>query len=212
MSEKFRQETEEDLIRLRRMLRKVVGDDEEEVKRRLARGGEKRILDIACGECREADALADFITELSGPDAEVKLTGIDVREREIADAARRFGGKRETTTGGSRESEFLVGDASKLDQLKELGGDFDLVFLRHQNYWNGAKTWEEIYDHALSKLGDDGQLVITSYFDKEHELALEAIQRLGGELIKTEFNPETRKLETPGKSVDRHVALLRRKR
>lgn len=212
MSEQYRKQTEEDLARLRRMLRKVVSDDDEAVRRRLAEGGERRILDIACGECREAETLADFIAELSSPEAEIKLTGIDVREREIADAARRFGGKRETPAGGKRESDFLVGDASKLDRLKELGGDFDLVFLRHQNYWNGARTWEEIYDHALSKLDDEGRLVITSYFDKEHELALEAIQRLGGELIRTEFNPETRKLETPGKSVDRHVAVFRRKK
>ena len=35
--------------------------------------------------------------------------------------------------------------------------------------------------------------------------------RLGGELIRTEFNPETRELITPGKSVDRHVAIFRRK-
>ena len=84
--------------------------------------------------------------------------------------------------------------------------------MRHQNYWNGAKTWEEIFDQALGKVGDDGRLIITSYFDKEHELALEAIQRLGGELIRTEFNAETRKLITDGKSVDRHVAIFKRKK
>ena len=84
--------------------------------------------------------------------------------------------------------------------------------MRHQNYWNGAKTWEEIYDQALNTLDDGGRLIITSYFDKEHQLALEAIQRLGGELIRTEFNPETRELPTEGKSVDRHVAIFRRKK
>ena len=105
----------------------------------------------------------------------------------------------------------MTGDASKLDQHAEMGEDFDLVFMRHQNYWHSARTWEEIYDQALAKLGDDGRLIITSYFDKEHELALEAIQRLGGELIQTEFNPETRELQTEGKSVDRHVAIFRRK-
>ncbi|MEM9283380.1 MAG: hypothetical protein AAGA96_16275, partial [Verrucomicrobiota bacterium] len=67
------------------------------------------------------------------------------------------------------------------------------------------------YDEALTKLDDDGRLIITSYFDKEHELALEAIQRLGGELIRTEQNLESRKLPTQGKSVDRHVAIFRRK-
>ena len=66
-------------------------------------------------------------------------------------------------------------------------------------------------DQALGKLDDEGRLIITSYFDKEHELALEAIQKLGGELIATERNEESRELPTPGKSIDRHVAVFRKK-
>lgn len=213
MSRKYLAETEEDLARLRKMLRRVTGDDAETVRRRLAKRDEARVLDIACGDCREAEVLTDFIAELKGPSEDaVKLTGIDVRAREIADAQRRYGGKREfKDRPGSRECDFMTGDASKLDQHTEMGEDFDLVFMRHQNYWHSVRTWEEIYDQALAKLGDDGRLIITSYFDKEHELALEAIQRLGGELIRTEFNPETRELQTEGKSVDRHVAIFRRK-
>lgn len=213
MSRKYLAETEEDLARLRKMLRRVTGDDAETVRRRLAKRDEARVLDIACGDCREAEVLTDFIAELKGPsEGAVKLTGIDVRAREIADAQRRYGGKREfKDRPGSRECDFMTGDASKLDQHTEMGEDFDLVFMRHQNYWHSARTWEEIYDQVLAKLSDDGRLIITSYFDKEHELALEAIQRLGGELIRTEFNPETRELQTEGKSVDRHVAIFRRK-
>tara|TARA_R110002096_G_scaffold83431_6_gene193452 strand:+ start:4405 stop:5052 length:648 start_codon:yes stop_codon:yes gene_type:complete len=213
MSQRFLEETGEDLIRLRKMLRKVTSDDAEQVRRRLAGRDQARVLDIACGECREAEVLTDFMAELKGStEGAVKLTGIDMRAREIADAERRFGGKRDfEDRQGTRECEFLTGDARKLDAHSEMGDDFDLVFMRHQNYWNGVKTWEEIYDQALTKLGDDGRLIITSYFDKEHELALEAIQRLGGELIQTEFNPESRELQTEGKSVDRHVAIFRRK-
>lgn len=219
MSDKIQAANEEDLRRLRRMLSKVAGDDLEKVRRRLERGakpgpGEVRVLDIACGECREAEVLTDFVAELKGDaEATVKLTGIDVRAREIADAARKFGKRRDTREGrGRREFEFLAGDATKLKGHAEMGEDFDLVFLRHQNYWNGGRTWEEIFDQALDKVGEDGRLVITSYFDQEHALALDAIQGLGGELIRSEFNPETRKLATPGKSVDRHVAIFRKKR
>jgi SAM-dependent methyltransferase len=214
MSAKFRSEDEEDLIRLKKMLRKVLGDDEAQVRRRLESRDETRILDIACGECREAEVLTDFIADLRGnKDGEVRLTGMDVRAREIENAQRRFGGKRDLENRpGTRECEFLTGDASKLDQHAELGENFDFVFMRHQNYWNGAKTWEEIYDQALGKLDDEGRLIITSYFDKEHELALEAIKRLGGELISSEFNSETRELITEGKSVDRHVAIFKRKK
>lgn len=195
------------------MLRRVTEGDEVFAKR-LARGDLGRILDLACGDCREAEVLTDFLAEIRGAgDGEIRLTGIDVRAREIADAQRRFGGRRELADRpGTRECDFFTGDASRLDEHGELGDDFDLVFLRHQNYWNGARTWEEIYDRALDKVGEDGRLVITSYFDKEHELAVEAIRRQGGELIRSEFNPETRELPTQGKSVDRHVAVFRRKR
>jgi len=205
---------EEDLKRLRSMLRKVAGEDLEAVKRRLGRAEEVRILDLACGECREAEVLTDLLAELRG-DAETaaRLTGMDVRAREISDAAKKFGKRRGSESKrGPREFEFLTGDATKLGDHAELGRDFDLVFLRHQNYWNGARDWEEIFDHALSKLGEEGRLVITSYFDKEHALALEAIRRLGGELVRSESNPESRALATPGKSVDRHVAMFRRKK
>lgn len=221
MPDPIQKANEEDLKRLRKMLRTVAGRDLEAVKRRLERAAkprpgadEIRVLDIACGECREAEVLGDFVAELKGtPEAAVKLTGIDVRGREIADAARKFGKRREARDAqGRREFEFLTGDATKLGDHAELGGDFDLVFLRHQNFWNGARDWEEIFDHALAKVGEEGRLVITSYFDKEHALALEAIQKLGGELIHTEFNEETRGLATPGKSVDRHVAIFRKKR
>lgn len=221
MSEKIQKANEEDLQQLRRMLSRVASRDPEAVKRRLERlakvrpgNDELRVLDIACGDCREAEVLGDFVAELKGaPDAAVKLTGIDVRAREIADAARKFGKRQGPREGrGRRDFEFRTGDATQLNEHAELGADFDLVFLRHQNYWNGARDWEEIFDHALSKTGEDGRLVITSYFDQEHALALEAIQRLGGELVHTEFNEETRALVTPGKSMDRHVAIFRRKK
>ena len=206
------------------MLRRVLGNDEAAMKRVFEAGGADalRILDLACGDCREADALGDAFSEMKAEQApndgkplDIKLTGIDVRAREISNAKRRFGGKREDEkTGGKREAEFLTGDASKLDQHKQLGDgeDFDVVFMRHQNYWNGDRTWEEIFDQALNKLDPEGRLVITSYFDKEHQLALDAIQKLGGELIVTERNEESRALkDAPGKSIDRHVAVFRKK-
>jgi len=202
------------MARLGRMLGKTIGNDEDFVKRSLQGKEETRILDIACGACNEAETLTDFLADLRGDKkekAKIKLTGIDVRAREISDAKRRFRDrKNDHKSGVAKEFEFLTGDATKLDGHAELGNDFDLVFLRHQNYWNGVRTWDEIFDHALEKLGDDGRLVITSYFDREHSLAIDAIQRLGGKLVRSEFNPESRELVTEGKSVDRHVAVFSR--
>lgn len=240
MSERIRLQNEEDLARLRGILKRVVADEEGEVRRRLdadraanrptanrrrveRRSRPARVLDLACGDCREAEVLAELAAEWRGflesgdPTeealGEVELTGIDVRAREIEDARRRFGGRREFENAeGARDCRFLTGDASRLDEHRELGDEFDLVFLRHQNYWNGARTWEEIYDQALHKVGDEGKLVITSYFDREHALALDAIERLGGELVRTERNSESRSLPTAGKSVDRHVAVFRKRK
>lgn len=200
------------MVRLRKMLGRAIGNDTDFVKRSLQKNEDARILDIACGACNEADTLTDFLADLRGPQkSKIKLTGIDMRAREISDAQHRFEGrKNDKQSGIEKEFEFLTGDATKLNGHTELGDDFDLVFLRHQNYWNGIRTWDEIFDQALGKLSSDGRLVITSYFDKEHSLALDAIQRLGGKLIHTEFNPETRELSTEGKSVDRHVAVFSR--
>ncbi len=134
MPDHIQNANEEDLKRLRAMLRKVAGRDLEAVKRRLEQAakprpgaGEIRVLDIACGECREAEVLGDFVAELKGsPEATVKLTGIDVRAREIADAARKFGKRREARDErGKREFEFLTGDATKLGDHAELGEAFD---------------------------------------------------------------------------------------
>lgn len=213
MSGNLQKANAEDLARLRRMLRKVAGDDLGVLRHRLASRAEARVLDIACGECHEAEVLTDFVADLKGGTGNaVRLTGIDVRAREIANARKRFGHRRgPDDQRGTREFEFLTGDATKLSEHTGTADDFDLVFMRHQNYWNGDSTWEKIFDQALEKLGADGRLIITSYFDKEHRLALEALQRLGGELIRTEHNPETRTLLTPGKSVDRHVAIFRKK-
>lgn len=183
-----------------------------------------RILDLACGACDEAETLVDYFASLkakaatesgaSSADAgkHIQLTGIDVRAREITDATRRFRSTRKEGDDLRAEFEFLNGDATKIDDHRELGENFDVVFMRHQNLWNGRRTWEEIFDKALQKLDDDGRLIITSYFDREHQLALESIQQLGGELIVSEQNDDSRHLVTTGKSIDRHVAVFRKKR
>lgn len=212
MSKKIEEDIGVDMARLRRMLGRAFEGDVDSVRRSLQKKEESRILDIACGACSEAETLTDFLADLRGQEgSKIKLTGIDMRAREINDAQRRFQDRRtDSKIGIDKEFEFLTGDATKLDGHTELGDDFDLVFLRHQNYWNGVRTWDEIFDQALDKLSSDGRLVITSYFDKEHSMALDAIQRLGGKLIHTESNPDSRELNTQGKSVDRHVAVFQR--
>src|SRR5882757_8583611 len=140
-------------------------------------GDDFRILNLACGSCDEAETLVKFAQNHTA--GNVNLTGADVRIREILQARENH---------ARLPAEFLLQDASKLSQHKELGDDFNMVLLRHQNYWHGTELWKKIFEQGLEKTGDDGLLVITSYFDKEHQLALEALNKLGAELIETRAN------------------------
>ena len=170
--------------------------------------GPLQILDLACGTCREASTLVEVFRDFAGTDQDVRLVGADIRDRELGEAAARA-----RAAGRSRDHfEFLTENCAQLGRHRELGRDFDVTFLRHQNYWNDQPVWQRIFEQGLDKLKDDGLLVITSYFDREHALALEALERAGAELVISADNPDSRRLDTPGKSVDRHVAIFRKKR
>lgn len=200
------QRIKEDMQRLEEMLVRVTKSDRG-LLGNIQSGDDLQLLDLACGACDEAKTLSRFFRGLkneSYDDRKFKFVGLDIRAREIADAAARFG----TDTDG--QFEFLQGDATKLRDHQQMSDEFNVIFVRHQNLWNGKRTWEEIYHSALEKLSPDGRLIITSYFDREHAQALEVIKDQGGELIVTEANENSRKLTTPGKSVDRHVAILKR--
>jgi len=217
----YQQLLHKDMQRLDEMLHRVVGPQlcgktqslDANANANLDTDANTRILNLACGACNEAETLTDFFAKLNNKDQaeqKVELLGIDVRAREIADAQRRFQSGKDEKLNIQKKYNFLTGDASKLDSHRALDEHFDVVFMRHQNFYNGERVWEEIFEQALTKLKNDGQLVITSYFDEEHHLALEAIQRLGGQLIDSQQNQESRQLPTAGKSVDRHVAVFRR--
>lgn len=163
------------------------------------------ILNLACGPCREAGALvASFQNEAAISRRSIRITGADIRAAEIEEARSRAAAFKE----GGVESEFIVFDCSRLDRLTQLEKSFDFVFLRHQNYWNAPQLWARIFEQGLSRLKEGGILGITSYFDREHDLAIKALKRAGASLLLTVRNPHSRKLPTPGKSVDRHLALF----
>lgn len=161
-----------------------------------------RILNLACGRCDEAETLVTVGKELSSG-GQVEMVGADIRIREIRQAREHH---------AHLPAKFLIEDATKIDQHKELGDDFNLVFLRHQNFWHGQELWKKIFDRGIAKLRPDGMLVITSYFDVEHKLALKALEALGMEVVSNKRNKASRSLaDAPGKSVDRWVAVLKRK-
>lgn len=188
----------------------AVGQDMAKLKDLLREGlqpslkpaGDLRILNLACGRCDEAETLIQVGAELAAGGA-VEMVGADIRIREIRQAREQH---------AHLPAKFLIEDATRIDQHKELGDDFNLVFLRHQNFWHGQELWKKIFDQGIAKLRPDGRLVITSYFDVEHRLALRALEALGMEVVSNRRNRASRELaDAPGKSVDRWVAVLKRR-
>lgn len=177
--------------------------------------GELDLLNLACGYCEEGAVLSAFW----GKDgARVRQFAMDLRDAEIDKARRRYSATERLFSGagvppvrvqdGGASIEFVAGDASKLVGVGQIPASFDVVFIRHQNLWHDRPTWQRIYEFALNRIADDGLLVITSYFDREHLLALELVRALGGKVLLSERNPDSRELDYPGKSIDRHVAAI----
>lgn len=164
----------------------------------LSSKGERKLLDIACGRADEAGVLRKvFGTEADS----LQIIGADIRDREIGEANERW---------ADEDSSFLVHDGTKLNEIEAMN-DADIAFLRHQNYWNGRETWEEIFSQTAEKLNDDGLMIITSYFDREHALAKRALAEQGLELVNEVRNQQSRNTgDVVDKSVDRWLAVFRK--
>jgi len=167
------------------------------------------IINAACGACVEALPLAAYFSgKRSGP---VHLTGMDVRTSAIERAHRRWeetarllGAHPSTTT---MTSHFRSADLSKPDAWAAIPlASADLLFVRHQNLWNGLIKWTDILRMAISRLRPEGTILITSYFDQEHIMATRLLLDLGAEIVATAANPESFPLGIPGKAIDRQWA------
>lgn len=167
-------------------------------------GRARKLIDIACGRADEAGVLS----RVFGKGAEgLEIIGADIRDREIGEAGERW---TKGALGGETDASFLVHDGTRLDEIDAMDGA-DVAFLRHQNYWNGREVWERIFEQTTEKLNDDGLLIITSYFDREHELAKKALKEQGLVMVEELRNENSRATgDAAGKSVDRWVAGFRK--
>lgn len=157
------------------------------------------VLNLACGRADETGAIAAAL----GSQRLQYYLGIDLRADTISEASRRW--KSDTAI-----VEFRCGDASSIHRMKSLP-PFDVIFIRHQNYWDDPLTWDHLLTNALSVLVPTGLLICTSYFDREHDLLKAALQTRGSEILWDVRHLESRSLpEARGKSVDRHLAIFRR--
>lgn len=159
------------------------------------------ILNLACGRADETGELLKAACPLA---TELFYLGIDLRPAEIAEARSRW----IPAAPPGWQLDFRAGDASRTDRMKQLP-PFDLVFIRHQNYWHDQDVWLVLYRNALAALKPGGLLAITSYFDREHELAMACLAQCGGRKLADIAHPHSRPLpDAPRKSVDRRLALF----
>ncbi len=155
------------------------------------------VWNLACGRADESGALAEALR----PARITRYVGIDLRGHCISEARARW-----ELPGGV--AEFITGDAAAIPASGGLP-EADVIFIRHQNYWHEPAAWDRIFTRALACLADDGILACTSYFDREHQLMVSAMRTLGAVPAAGFKNPESRPLsDTPGKSVDRHLAAF----
>jgi hypothetical protein len=163
------------------------------------------LLNIACGRGDETGVLSKILSEKS---KSAHIQGLDIRAAQIDQANSRWKSSLEKTR---TTTDFITHRGDQLDELSEID-EPDIAFLRHQNFWNDRPVWTKIFDQALDKLSEDGHLVITSYFDKEHALATKALRSLGAIEVGSIVNPNSRLLsDAPGKSVDKHLAIFKKK-
>lgn len=156
------------------------------------------VLNLACGRADESGVLAEVFI----PPGIAWYLGLDLRDDTLAEAASRW-----LLPGGIIQ--FRTADASLAHVFGGLP-TLDLAIVRHQNYWHDAARWERMLGNALAALGPGGIIICTSYFDLEHRLMLSAMQDLGAVLAANLPHPASRPLDaTPGKSVDRHLAIFR---
>ncbi|MDX1680532.1 MAG: class I SAM-dependent methyltransferase [Akkermansiaceae bacterium] len=159
-------------------------------------------LNLACGRADETGVLFEVLVGTTAP---IFMLGLDLRAPEIDEARERW----IPACAPGQELEFRSGDAAGIDKVQSLP-PFDMVFIRHQNFWSTVGDWKLLFIHALAALKQTGVLVITSYFDKEHELATAYLQQIGAERLADLQHPRSRPLkDAPGKSVDRRLAVFR---
>ncbi len=159
------------------------------------------ILNLACGR---ADETGILLSALAPAAAELLYLGIDLRPAEIREAKARW----LPAAAPGWQLDFRAGDASRTDRMKQLP-PFDFIFIRHQNYWHDPAAWAVLFRNAVASLKPGGLLAITSYFDREHELAMVALAQAGALKLVDLHHPQSRPLlDAPKKSVDRRLSVF----
>jgi len=185
-------------------------------------GRQTTILNLGCGRCEEGLVLSAFFggEDFGNSSENVKLIGVDIKQKNIESAIRLYSlpdfSEKVTKHALRPNYEFIVGDATNLDRYQQIPKEVDVVVIRHQQIANNEQTWVKIFQQAIQRVSKDGIIIITSYSDSEHELLIEALQKLDCEIVINQSNPYAKLLshkEISHKkiSLDRNIAIIRKK-
>jgi len=180
-------------------------------------GRQTIILNLGCGRCEEGIVLSAFFggEDFGNSSENVKLIGVDINQKAIEEAISLysvFDFSGEITKHVLPPNyEFIVSDATNLDQYQQIPKKVDVVVIRHQQIANDEQTWVKIFQQAIQRVSKDGIIIITSLFDIEHQMLIEALRKLDCEIVIDESNPYAKPLGHPEISLDRRVAIIRKK-
>jgi|GEM_PF-3248493 SAM-dependent methyltransferase len=180
-------------------------------------GRQTIILNLGCGRCEEGIVLSAFFGgENFGSSSEnVKLIGVDIKQKNIESAIRLYSlpdfSEKVTKHVLQPNYEFIVGDATNLNRYQQIPEEVDVVVIRHQQISDNEQTWVKIFQQAIQRVSKDGIIIITSFSDTEHEMLIEALRKLDCEIVIDESNPYAKPLGHPEISLDRRVAIIRKR-
>lgn len=180
-------------------------------------GRQTIILNLCCGMCEEGKVLSAFFggEEFGCISENVKLIGIDIKQEAIKRAIRNcsildFSGEKIEYVLPAN-FEFIVGDATNLDQFPQIPKEVDVVVIRHQQISHNEAVWTNIFKQALERVSKDGIVIITSLLDFEHEMLIKALQKLDCEIVINKKNPWAAQLGDEKIFSDRKIAIIRKK-
>src|SRR3989344_3917981 len=105
------------------------------------------ILDLGCGRCEEGIVLSAFFggENFGGSSENVKLIGVDIKQEDIGRAISSYSSpdfsEKITKYVLPPNYEFIVGDATNLDQHQQIPREVDVVVIRHEQISDNEQTW-----------------------------------------------------------------------
>lgn len=176
------------------------------------------VLDLACGRCEEGLVLSAFFggETFDWTNNNVRLIGVDIKEKDIEKAIINYSmpdfSEKVTKYVLPPNYDFIVGDATNLDRYPQIPKRADIVAIRHQQISDNKHIWTKIFQQALLRLNEGGIIITTSFSDVEHEMLIKALRKLNCEIVINESNPYAKPLSHKEISLDRNIAIIRKKK